>query len=195
MYHVMSRGDRREKIFLDDVEFSVHLNPLRARMLKSQGRLLSYPWSSFGAYMAAPEHRPSWVRVDWLLGEHGMQEDTPTSRAQFEQWMERRRLEETDPEALKSQLAQLHARGRCRQRWPGATGHMTNGAARNDPSYGLTPLRPIQDPEATPLRSKISPIMGLKRGVHREPPLLVLATLVRCRTDLLNVLVRQLVFP
>jgi hypothetical protein len=90
--------------------------------------------------MAAPEHRPSWVRADLLLGEHGMQEDTPTSRAQFEQWMERRRLEETDPEALKSELAQLHARGRCRQRWPGATGHMTNGATRNDPSYGLPPV-------------------------------------------------------
>ncbi|HEX7507733.1 MAG TPA: hypothetical protein VF550_13230 [Polyangia bacterium] len=39
--------------------------------------------------------------MDRLLGEHGIQEDTPTSRAQFEQWMERRRLEETDPEALK----------------------------------------------------------------------------------------------
>jgi hypothetical protein len=70
-------------------------------MLPGQERLLSYPWSSFGAYMAAPEHRPSWVRVDRLLGEHGIQADTPTSRAQFEQWMERRRLEETDPEALK----------------------------------------------------------------------------------------------
>ena len=70
-------------------------------MLKAQERLLSYPWSSFGAYMAAPEHRPCWVRVDRLLGEHGIQEDTPTSRAQFEQWVERRRLEETDPEALK----------------------------------------------------------------------------------------------
>ena len=32
---------------------------------------------------------------------HGIQEDTPASRAQFEQWMERQRLEETDPEALK----------------------------------------------------------------------------------------------
>jgi hypothetical protein len=101
MYHVMSRGDRREKIFLDDVQFSVHLNPARAGMLKAQERRLSYPWSSFGAYLAAPEHRPCWVRVDRLLGEHGIQEDTPTSRAQFEQWMERRRLEETDPEALK----------------------------------------------------------------------------------------------
>jgi hypothetical protein len=37
-----------------------------------------------------------------------MQEDTPTSRAQFEQWMERRRVEETDAEAL-----QVLRRGWC----------------------------------------------------------------------------------
>jgi hypothetical protein len=30
----------------------------------SEERLLSYPWSSFGAYLAAPEQRPSWIRVD-----------------------------------------------------------------------------------------------------------------------------------
>jgi hypothetical protein len=48
----------------------VHLNPVRARMLKAGERLLSYPWSSFGAYLAAPEHRPGCIRVDRLLGEH-----------------------------------------------------------------------------------------------------------------------------
>src|SRR3974390_651313 len=67
----------------------VHLNPVRAGMLNPAERLVSAPWSSFGAYLAAPEQRPAWVRVDRLLGEHGIQEDTPTSRAHFEQWMER----------------------------------------------------------------------------------------------------------
>ena len=33
----------------------VHLNPVRARMLKRRERLLAYPWSSFGAYLAARE--------------------------------------------------------------------------------------------------------------------------------------------
>jgi REP element-mobilizing transposase RayT len=80
----------------------VHLNPVRAGMLKAGERLLSYPWSSFGAYLATPRHRPSWVRVDRLLGEHGIQEDTAEGRARFERWMERRRLEETDPESLKA---------------------------------------------------------------------------------------------
>ena len=78
----------------------VHLNPVRARMLQPEERLLSYPWSSFGAYLATPEDRPGWVRVDRLLGEHGIEEDTAAGRQQFEEWMERRRAEELDPEAL-----------------------------------------------------------------------------------------------
>jgi REP element-mobilizing transposase RayT len=80
----------------------VHLNPVRARLLKSDERLLAYPWSSLGAYIAAPEHRPGWIRVDRLLGEHGIQQDTPAARQQFEQRMEVRRWEETAPEALKA---------------------------------------------------------------------------------------------
>ena len=52
--------------------------------------------------MAVPEYRPSWVRVDRLLGEHGIHEDTPAGREKFEQWIERRRQEEMDPEALKA---------------------------------------------------------------------------------------------
>src|SRR5437660_33253 len=41
----------------------VHLNPVRARLLQPEDRLLSYPWSSLGSYVAAKEHRPRWVRV------------------------------------------------------------------------------------------------------------------------------------
>jgi hypothetical protein len=59
MYHVMSRGDRREKIFLDDVEFPVPLNPVRAGMVPGQARLLSYPWSSFGDHHSSELRRAS----------------------------------------------------------------------------------------------------------------------------------------
>ena len=72
----------------------VHLNPSRARLLGAQDRLLAYPWSSFGWYLAAPEHRPSWIRVDRLLGEHGIQHDSARGRQEFERRMEARRLEE-----------------------------------------------------------------------------------------------------
>jgi len=33
----------------------VHLNPVRAHLLRPEERLLSYPWSSFGWYLAAPD--------------------------------------------------------------------------------------------------------------------------------------------
>ena len=53
-------------------------------------------------YLAAREHRPAWLRVDRLLGEHGIQQDTPVARQEFERHMERRRLEEVDPQALEA---------------------------------------------------------------------------------------------
>ena len=40
--------------------------------------------------------------MDRLLGEHGIQQDTPGSRQEFERPRERRRLEEMDPEVLEA---------------------------------------------------------------------------------------------
>src|SRR5882724_739205 len=86
----------------------VHLNPARAHLLGEADRLLAYPWSSLVWYLAAPEHRPGWIRVDRLLGEHGIQQDTAAGRQEFERRMEARRLAETDEEALK-----IFRRGWC----------------------------------------------------------------------------------
>ena len=78
----------------------VHLNPVRARLLRPEERLLAYPWSSLVWYVAAPAHRPGWMRVDRLLGEHGLEQDTAAARQAFERRMEERRHEKSDPEAL-----------------------------------------------------------------------------------------------
>ena len=86
----------------------MHLNPVRARLLKADERLLAYPWSSLGSYLAAPEHRPQWIRVGRLLGEHGLEQDTAASRQEFERRMEARRLEEADEASLK-----VFCRGWC----------------------------------------------------------------------------------
>jgi len=80
----------------------VHLNPVRARLIKPEERMLAYPWSSFGFYLAAPEHRPNWIRVDRLLGEHGLLADTAATRQQFERRMEAQRLAPGDEQALKA---------------------------------------------------------------------------------------------
>ena len=79
----------------------VHLNPVRARLLREEERLLAYPWSSFIWYAAAPAHRPKWMRVDRLLGEHGLGEDTAAARREFEKRLESLRLEHFKEEALK----------------------------------------------------------------------------------------------
>ena len=80
----------------------VHLNPVRAGLIPSDDRLVAYPWSSLGWYLAAPEHRPGWMRVDRLMGEHGLGRDAAPNRQEFERRMEARRLAQTDAEALKS---------------------------------------------------------------------------------------------
>jgi REP-associated tyrosine transposase len=79
----------------------VHLNPVRAGLLAAEERLVAYPWSSLVWYFAAPAHRPGWMRVDRVLGEHGIQQDSALGRQEFERRLERRRLEETDEAALK----------------------------------------------------------------------------------------------
>ena len=53
-------------------------------------------------YLAGPDHRPAWMRVDRLLGEHGIKEDTAAGREEFERQMEKRRMEETDERELKA---------------------------------------------------------------------------------------------
>jgi hypothetical protein len=78
----------------------VHLNPARAGLLTSGERLLAYPWSSFGAYLAAARHRPSWIWVDRLLAEHGIGRDTTEGRQEFERRMEALRWEEAEPETI-----------------------------------------------------------------------------------------------
>jgi REP element-mobilizing transposase RayT len=80
----------------------VHLNPVRARLLQPDERLVAYPWSSLAWYLAAPAHRPGWLRVDRLLGEHGLAPDTAAHRQEFERRMEARRAAEPDAESLKA---------------------------------------------------------------------------------------------
>ena len=78
----------------------VHLNPVRAGMIKAEERLGAYPWSSLAWYAAAPEHRPSWMRVDRLLGEHGIGADNAAGRQQFEERMAWRRGAEEDEQSV-----------------------------------------------------------------------------------------------
>ena len=76
----------------------VHLNPVRAGLVTADQPLSAYEWSSYPVYLR-PAKRPAWLRVDRLLGEHGMQEDTADRRIHFQARMEERRKEGREPEA------------------------------------------------------------------------------------------------
>ena len=74
----------------------VHLNPARAGLIEEGQRLADYPWSSYPAYLGAASDRPSWLRTDRLLGEHGMEQDTRRARLEFSRRMESARASAND---------------------------------------------------------------------------------------------------
>jgi REP element-mobilizing transposase RayT len=76
----------------------VHLNPARAGLLAPEQKLSHYRWSSYPAYLLAARQRPRWLRVNRLLGEHGLPCDTPSARREFALRMEARRAAELDKE-------------------------------------------------------------------------------------------------
>ena len=78
----------------------VHLNPVRAKLLSSRQKLGVYRWSSYVEYLKRPNRRPGWLRVDRLLGEMKIPQDSPAGRKQLERVMEDRRQSE-DPDQFK----------------------------------------------------------------------------------------------
>jgi hypothetical protein len=69
----------------------VHLNPARARLLKSGQPLEEFPWSSYGDYLRPARQRPVWLRVDRLLGGKGIPRDSVAGRREFARLTEQRR--------------------------------------------------------------------------------------------------------
>ncbi len=78
----------------------VHLNPVRAKLIKANQPLESFRWSSYGEYLKTPTERPPWLRVERLFGEKRIPKDSPAGRREFARLMEQRRSEESE-EAFK----------------------------------------------------------------------------------------------
>jgi REP element-mobilizing transposase RayT len=69
----------------------VHLNPVRAKLLKPEQELRAYRWSSWPEYVKAPDKRWSWRRVERLLGEYRIPKDSAAGRRELERAVEKRR--------------------------------------------------------------------------------------------------------
>lgn len=76
----------------------VHLNPVRAKLLRHGQKLSAFAWSSWRQYLKPPAQRPPWLRVDRLLGELGIPKDSAAGRAQLENYLETRRAQEAGEE-------------------------------------------------------------------------------------------------
>ena len=90
--------DERGGGYLRTVCDYVHLNPVRAGLVAGEQPLSAYRWSSYPLYLA-PGRRPGWLRVDRLLGEHGLEKDDARARREFARQMEQRRNEGEPVEA------------------------------------------------------------------------------------------------
>jgi hypothetical protein len=76
MHATMPRKGRPE--YPRTVGDYVYLNPVRTRLLWPEDRLPAHPWNTFPLYLATPEHRHRWLRVDRLKAEHGIRQDAPS---------------------------------------------------------------------------------------------------------------------
>jgi REP element-mobilizing transposase RayT len=72
----------------------VHLNPVRAKILSTNKPLRSFRWSSFPLYLRPSWERPAWLRVDRLLGECSIAQDSTSGREEFEARLEQRRAQD-----------------------------------------------------------------------------------------------------
>lgn len=77
--------------YLKSVCDYVHLNPVRAKLLKPEQRLSEYRWSSWPEYLKRPGKRPSWLRVDRAMGEWHVKEDNAAGRRLLARGMEQRK--------------------------------------------------------------------------------------------------------
>jgi REP element-mobilizing transposase RayT len=79
----------------------VHLNPVRAKLLTAEQALRAYVWSSWPEYIKSPAKRWEWLRVDRLLGEYRIPQDSAAGRRHLETQVELRRTAESGGDCRK----------------------------------------------------------------------------------------------
>jgi hypothetical protein len=80
----------------------VHLNPVRAKLIKPEDPLKTYRWSSFPEYLKPASNRWPWLRTDRLMGEMRLDPGKSSHRLRFETETEARRIQDQNPEGWKS---------------------------------------------------------------------------------------------
>jgi putative transposase len=89
--------DETKPNYLRTVCDYVHLNPVRARLLRKHEQLEKYVWSSYPSYLRSARQRETWLRCDRVLGERGLIKENRRSRLEFARSMQDRCHEAQDP--------------------------------------------------------------------------------------------------
>jgi hypothetical protein len=124
------------------------------------------------------------MRVDRLLGEHGLRQDTAASRQEFERQMEERRHEKNDPEELKPlrrgwYLGSEQFRDEMLEQMEGKLGEHHAGELRRETAESKA--QRIVTEELKHLGWKKSELAGRPKG---DPAKLALAARLRRETTL-----------
>lgn len=85
-------GEHRNEGYFQVVSEYIHLNPARAWMTgpgKEWERLRDYPWSSLGLYLGRKAKRPSWLKVEKVLGSYSFKDHT-AGRESYGKFMDER---------------------------------------------------------------------------------------------------------
>lgn len=86
--------DDEDRAQFQVVSTYIHLNPVRAGLIRGEGEpLKAYRWSSYPAYVVAPRKRPCWLRVDRVLGSLGFRADDCQAWRGYEAYLEARAVE------------------------------------------------------------------------------------------------------
>ena len=93
--------DPEERNYLVTLSDYIHLNPVRAGLLEKEGKLFSYPWSNYPAYVKGPgTARSPWLKTETVLGELGWSESA-TDRQRYAERMKSRAMESAPEEIRK----------------------------------------------------------------------------------------------
>lgn len=85
----------------------IHLNPVRAGLIKADQPLRTYRWSSFPSYLASGNKRVEWLYVDRVFGEIGHGNDNRRSRQAYERYME----------DLAKKFREVEGKGELEEKW------------------------------------------------------------------------------
>jgi hypothetical protein len=84
--------DRDEEGYFGAVSAYIHLNPVRADLVKGEERIRNYAWSSFPMYLKGHGSRPGWIVTERVLGSLGLRDESG-GRREYERYVEGRAAE------------------------------------------------------------------------------------------------------